>query len=191
MNQIIKNYLKTYTSENQTVWTKLLSLAQFIYNNNCNHTIQMSLNQLLHEFNCKIHIDITNNVIKKRISAAKNCIEKLHKLHQKLHLQLIKIQKWMTIYYNAHHILKQFKIRNFIKLSIKNLKLKYQKLNSCWIDSFRMLKWISKQTYRLALFTKYAHLHSVFFIQLLENYCHHYNDTELMIMSDLEDFQNE
>src|SRR5436190_23587054 len=30
LNQIIKNYLRAYTFKDQTVWTKLLSLAQFI-----------------------------------------------------------------------------------------------------------------------------------------------------------------
>ena len=150
----------------------------------------MSLNQLLHRFNCKIHIDITNNIIKRKISAMKNYIKKFHKLHQKLHLQLIKIQKWMTIYYNVCHILKQFKIEDLVKLSIKNLKLKYQKLNFHWINSFRMLEQISKQTYKLVLSTKYAHLHSVFFIQLLKNYCCCHNNTKLMIMSDFKNFQN-
>ncbi len=129
LNQIIKNYLRAYISENQIMWTKLFFLAQFIYNNSCNHTTQMSLNQLLHEFNCEIHIDIINNIIKRKISAAKNHIKKLHKLHQKLYLQLVKTQKWMIIYYNICHILKQFKIRNFVKLFIKNFKLKCQKLN--------------------------------------------------------------
>ena len=54
-----------------------------------------------------------------------------------------------------------------------------------------MLEQIDEQTYRLVLLAKYAHLHSVFFIQLLEDYYCHYNDTELIIMSDLKDFQNE
>src|SRR5437762_14287209 len=98
---------------------------QFAYNNSCNHITQMSSNRLLHEFNCKIHIDITNNVIERRISAAKDHIEKLHKLCQKLHLQLMKAQEQMTTYYNVCHILKQFKIEDLIKLFIKNLKLKY------------------------------------------------------------------
>ena len=66
---------------------------QFIYNNSHNHTTQISSNQLLHEFNYEIHIDIINNIIKRKISIAKNHIEKLYKLHQKLYLQLIKIQK--------------------------------------------------------------------------------------------------
>ena len=188
MNQIIKNYLRAYISKNQIIWAKLFFLAQFIYNNNHNHIIQISSNKLLHRFDCEIHIDITNNIIERKILTVKNCIEKLHKLWQKLHLQLVKAQEWMTTYYNTHHISKQFKIENLIKLSIKNLKLKCQKLSSCWIDLFKMLEWISEQAYRLVLSTKYACLHSVFFIQLLENYCYCHNNAEFMIMSDLEDF---
>ena len=59
---------------------------QFVYNNSCNHITQMSLNKLLHEFNCEIHINVVNNVTEKRILAAKNHVEKLHKLQQELHL---------------------------------------------------------------------------------------------------------
>src|SRR5436190_23227383 len=97
---------------------------QFVYNNSCNHIIQMSLNRLLHEFNCEICIDVVNNIIKRRISVVKDHVEKLHKLQQKLCLQLVKVQEQMTTYYNICHILKQFKIENLVKLSIKNLKLK-------------------------------------------------------------------
>ena len=190
LNWIIENYLRAYTSEDQTVWAKLLSLAQFVYNNSCNYIIQMSSNWLLHEFNCEIHIDVMNNIIEKRISAVKDHVKKLHELCQKLHLQLVEAQKWMITYYNTCHVLKQFKIRNLIKLSIKNLKLKCWKLSSYWIDLFRVLEQIDEQTYRLALFTKYVCLHLVFSIQLLENYHCCYDDAELMIMLDFKDFQN-
>jgi len=103
----------------------------------------------------------------------------------------MKAQEQMTTYYNICHVSKQFKIRNLVKLSIKNLKLKCQKLSFCWIDLFRMLEQINEQTYKLMLFIKYAHLYSVFFIQLLENYHYHYDNTEFMIISNLENFQNE
>ncbi len=75
------------------MWAKLLFLVQFIYNNSWNHTIQMSLNRLLYEFDCKICIDIADNIIKKRILAAKNHVEKLYKLWQKLCLKLVKAQE--------------------------------------------------------------------------------------------------
>src|SRR5947207_5726845 len=86
LNQIIKDYLRVYTFEDQRVWVKLLPLAQFAYNNSRNHTTQMSLNRLLHEFDCEIRIDIADNVIEKRIPAAKDRVEKLHKLWQDLRL---------------------------------------------------------------------------------------------------------
>ena len=54
-----------------------------------------------------------------------------------------------------------------------------------------MLEQISEQTFKLALFLKYACLHSVFSIQLLEDYHHYHDNTELIIMSDLENLQNE
>ena len=54
---------------------------QFVYNNNHNYITQMSSNRFLHEFDCKIHINITDNIIEKRISAVKNHVKKLYKLY--------------------------------------------------------------------------------------------------------------
>ena len=54
-----------------------------------------------------------------------------------------------------------------------------------------MFEQISEQAYKLVLFLKYAHLYSVFSVQLLEDYHCHYDNTKLMIMSDLENLQNE
>ena len=93
LNQIIKDYLRAYTSEDQIMWAKLLPLAQFTYNNSRNHTTQMSPNRLLHGFDCEIHIDIADNITEKRIPAAKDHVEKLHKLWQKLRLKLVKAQE--------------------------------------------------------------------------------------------------
>ena len=150
----------------------------------------MSLNWLLYKFNCKIHIDVVNNVTEKRILTAKDHVEKLHKLWQKLYLWLVKTRKQMTVYYNICHMLKQFKIENLIKLFTKNLKLKCQKLSSHWIELFKVFEQINEQIYRLVLSTKYVCLHSVFSIQLLKDYCWCHNNAELMIMSNLENLQN-
>ena len=97
----------------------------------------------------------------------------------------------MAAYYNAHHVPKQFKTGSFVKLLTKNLKLKYPKLAPCWIGPFRILKWIRGQAYELALPKKYARLHPVFPVQLLEEYCRHHDNAKLMKMPDLEDPQDE
>ena len=54
-----------------------------------------------------------------------------------------------------------------------------------------MLEQISEQAYKLALSSKYACLHLVFSVQLLEDYHFCHNDAEFMIMSDFENLQNE
>jgi hypothetical protein len=191
LNRIVEDYLRAYTSEDQTVWAKLLPLAQFAYNNSRNHTTGMSPNRLLHGFDCEIRIDVADNVSEKRIPAAKDRIEKLHQLRQKLRLRLIEAQERMANAYNARHTPKQFRIGDFVKLSTQNLKLKYRKLNPRWIGPFRVLERIGGQAYRLALPAKYAQLHPVFPIQLLEEYHRRHDDVELMKMPDLEDPEDE
>src|SRR5438045_3229046 len=93
LNWIIEDYLRAYSSDEQTVWAKLLPLAQFAYNNSRNHTTGMSPNRLLHGFDCDLRIDVADNVSERRIPAAKDRIEKLHQLRQELHVQLIEAQE--------------------------------------------------------------------------------------------------
>jgi transposase InsO family protein len=191
LNRIIEDYLRAYTSEDQTVWAKLLPLAQFAYNNSRNHTTRMSPNRLLHGFDCEIRIDVADNVIERRIPAAKDRVEKLHQLRQELRVRLVEAQERMASYYNARHVSKQFKIGDLVKLSTKNLKLKCRKLSPRWIGPFRVLERIGGQAYRLALPNKYDRLHPVFPVQLLEDYRRRHDDAELMTMPDLEDPQDE
>src|SRR5204862_2286164 len=137
LNRIIEDYLRAYSSDEQTVWAKLLPLVQFAYNNSPNHTTGMSPNRLLHGFDCDLRIDVVDNVSERRIPAAKDRIEKLHQLHQELCVQLIEAQERMAAYYNACHVTKQFKTGSFVKLLTKNLKLKYPKLAPAGLALFR------------------------------------------------------
>ena len=93
----------------------------------------------------------------------------------------------MATYYNARHLPKQFKVGDLVKLSTKNLKLKYRKLSPRWIGPFRVLERIGGQAYQLTLPDKYTRLHPIFPIQLLEEYRRRYNNAELMKIPDLED----
>ena len=192
LNRIVEDYLRAYTSEDQTIWAKLLPLAQFAYNNSRNHTTKASPNRLLHGFDCEIRVDVADNVSKRRIPAALDRIKKLHQLRQDLRLRLVEAQERMTIYYNARHVPKQFKVKDFVKLSTKHLKLKYPKLSPRWIGPFRVLERIGGQAYRIALPNKYARLHPVFSVQMLEHY-HRRDNAELtaMPMPDLEESPDE
>jgi hypothetical protein len=65
-------------------------------------------------------------------------------------------QEQMTTYYNTAHVWSNLKLRDFVKLSIKNLKLKCWKLSSCWIESVQSAWVYWWQIYRLALPNKYS-----------------------------------
>ena len=187
LNRIIEDYLRAYTAEDQTVWSNLLPLAQFAYNNSRNHTTRMSPNRLLHGFDCEIRIDVADNVAEGRVPAAKDRVEKLYQLRQSLRGRLVEAQDRMARYYNANHVPKQFKVGDFVKLSTKNLKFKNRKLAPRWIGPFRVLERIGGQAYRIALPNKYSLLHDVFPVQLLEDYHRRQDDDGLMAMPDLED----
>ena len=93
----------------------------------------------------------------------------------------------MARYYNLHHVPKQFKVGDFVKLSTKNLKFKHRKLSPRWVGPFRVIERIGGQAYRLALPDKYSRLHPVFPVQFLEDYRRREDNNSLMAMPDLED----
>ena len=93
----------------------------------------------------------------------------------------------MAYYYNTNHVPKQFKVRDWIKLSIKSLKFKTRKLSPRQAGPFRVLERIGGQAYRIALPEKYTRLHDVFPIQLLKNYRRRKDDDSLIAIPDLKD----
>ena len=128
---------------------------------------------------------------KGRIPAAKDRVEKLHELRQELRTKLTEAHERMANYYNKRHVPKQFKVGDLVKLSTKNLKLRNRKLSPRWVGLFRILERIGGQAYRLALPEKYARLHDVFPVQLLELYHPRDSNADLLPMPDLEDSPDE
>ena len=74
-------------------WAKLLPTATFVYNNSMNYTLRMSPFKALYGYDPEFHVDIADDVPKGEIPAARNRIEKLHKLRQGLREQLTKAQE--------------------------------------------------------------------------------------------------
>ena len=187
LNRIIEDYLRAYSSDDQNAWARLLPIAQFAYNNSRNASTGMSPNRALFGFDCDIRIDVADAVPEGRIPAARDRVQKLHELRQRLRVRLLEARDRMARYYNLNHVPKQFKVGDFVKLSTKNLRFACRKLSPRWVGPFRVLERIGGQAYRLALPEKYSRLHPVFPIQLLENYRRREDDTDLMAMPDLED----
>jgi hypothetical protein len=93
------------------------------------------------------------------------------------------IEKWQKAanaqvkYYNRKLIALIFKTEDLIMLSIKNIKLKNsnQKLSHKFIESFRIVETMNKQTYHLILFSFYR-IYDVFHVFYLKSYKRRKND---------------
>lgn len=170
LNRIVEDYLRAYCADEPVAWVNLLPLAQFAYNNSINAATKTTPNNLLYGMDCSIRMQIADNTPRGRIPEATARIEKLHELRQSLRERLAQGNERMTKYYNQKHIPKQFKKGQLVKLSTRNLKVKYPKLAPRWIGPFRILERIGGQAYRIALPDKYSRLHDVFPVQLLEDY---------------------
>ncbi len=170
LNRILKNYLQAYTNLEQMNWAKLLPSAEFTYNNSRSSTTKITPFMALYGYNPELRFDIEDTATKGETPAARDRILRLKELRDRLKEELLKSQERQAKYYNQRHQPKLFKQGNLVKLSTRNLRLKYKKLQPRWIGPFRILKRIGLQAYQLALPEKYAWLHDVFPIQAIEEF---------------------
>jgi hypothetical protein len=150
---------------------KFVALAQFAYNNSRNSSTRRLPNLFMFCFVCEIRLHVADNVLRGRIPATKDRVEKFYQVRHKLR----KIGSGPGT--NG-------------QLSTKNLRLKHLKLAPCWIGPFRVAERIRGQAYHLALPEQYYHLHDVVPIQLIEPYKAR-DEGDLMPMPALEDPQDE
>ena len=123
------------------------------------------------------------------VPAAKDRVEKLHVLRRQLQDHWANAIKAQRRNYDKRHMPKLFKRGDLVGLSTKNLRFKAaeRKLAPRFIGPFRVLEKIGLQAYRLALPDKYARLHNVFPVQLLEPWHARAGEGDPMPMPDLED----
>ena len=188
LNRILENYLRAYTSLEQMNWAKLLPAAEFAYNNSKNTTTQIPPYRALYGYDPELRFDIADNVTKGEAPAARDRVERLHELRDRLRDEILKAQESQAKYYNQRHMPMAFKRGDFVKLSTRNLRLKNKKLQPRWVGPLRVLQRIGSQAYRVALPEKYAQLHDVFPIQLLEKY-NRREDEDPLPLPDLEEDQ--
>jgi transposase InsO family protein len=126
LNRILENYLRCYTDLEQMNWAKLLSSAEFAYNNSRSSSTKITPFMALYGYNPELRIDISaeDSTTKGETPAARDRIEKLQELRNKLREELFNSQERQAKYYNQKHQPRLFKRGNLVKLSTRNLRLK-------------------------------------------------------------------
>ena len=123
-NQMLEHYLKCFVNEKQINWTNLLSLTEFVNNNNLYNFASVTSFYLIYEYYSKIRYKVENNFFKEEISSTKDRVEQLQNFQKSFEKRLKKIAKYQTKYYNKNHKSRKFVVDELILLLIKNLNQK-------------------------------------------------------------------
>lgn len=167
--QTVSHYLRCYTGSVQGNWPKLLKSAQYVINNSRNATTGTTPTRLLFSFDPELRFD-DEDVVTIRAPGALARIAQLREARKEMKEHWQTAVEAQTKYYNQKHLPIKFKRGDLVKLSTRNLKFRGQskKLLPRFIGPFRVLDRIGTQAYRLALPNKYARLHNIFHISVLE-----------------------
>ena len=155
----------------QDDWSGLLSVAEFVYNNETQLFIECSLFYTLCEYHSEMNFFIRDDKHEKEVSAATERIKHLYDICKVLVKWWQNIVNLQAKYYDKKHIPQTYKMRDLVMLLIKNLQLKKSSWNLShkFIRPFRVKDLVEKQTYRLFLSDTYW-IHNVFHVFYLKLY---------------------
>ncbi len=167
---MLKHYLRVYFNYKMNNWSELLSMMTFAYNNNVHANIKKTSHELLKKYIASFAETSENRTLKKKTFLTMKWAEWLRSIRE----HLMKLWKWVAEqqakYYNAHHKVASFQMKNKVLLqsiNIHTLQSK-KKIDHRQLRSFRILKKIDTQAYKLELSEKYDAIHSIFHVSLLK-----------------------
>ncbi len=96
----------------------------------------------------------------------------MKKLHENLCYRLAETNVDYVTQHNKKHSVKMYFVDQLMWLNVKNIQIKksFKKLEVKKYESYRILKRLSRQVYRLKLSSK-TRIHSIFNVSLLKSFC--------------------
>ncbi len=169
-NQMLEHYLQVYFNYKMNNWSELLSMMMFAYNNNVHASIEKTSHELLKRYIASFAETSENRTLKRETFLTMKWAEWLQSIRE----HLMKLWKWVAEqqakYYNAHHKVANFQMKDKVLLqsiNIHTLRSK-KKIDYKQLKSFRILKKINMQAYKLELSEKYDAIHLIFHVSLLK-----------------------
>ena len=170
MNQTIEQYLRIYCNYQQDNWTKLLSLAEFAYNNSYQPSIQCSPFYANYGHHPTFSIDPYLRC-RKTLPALKatELAERLKALHETLIESVKSAQNHQAKYYDAKHKRVEFSVGDKVWLRTLNIRTERPSKKLDWkhLGPFTVTHRIGTQAYRLDLPTSMK-IHPTFHVSLLD-----------------------
>lgn len=192
-NQAIESWLRCYICYMQDDWVDLLPLAKFAYMNTYHDSIGMSPNEARYGTTLDTRQGIEDDPQRGEIPTAKERAEGIILKRQELEATWRKTKEAQAKWYNQNHRPVEFKVGDMVLLSSKNIKTvrTSKKLDYRFVGPFKVEQRIGKQAYRLELPIKYARMHPVFHVSLLELYHRRPGEAPEVVLPDLIDGEEE
>ena len=135
----------------------MLSLTEFVNNNNLHSFVNFTLFYLMYKYYSKIQYEVENNFFEKKILSIKNRVEQLQNLRKNFKKRLKKVAEYQTKYYNKNYKLRKFIVDKLILLLIKNFNQKRsnKKMFFQFAKLLKIENKIEKQMYQLTLSSTY------------------------------------
>jgi hypothetical protein len=171
-NQTIEAYLRIYCSYHQDDWVDLLPMAEYAYNNAHHDAIKMSPNKARYGQDLETRQEVQENPPRGEVPTAKANAERIVQTRKELEKHWQNAKALQAKYYNQKHTAKEYNVGEEVWLSAKNIRTvrPSKKLDHRFLGPFRIIERIGRQAYRLDLPQKYAAIHDVFHVCLLEPY---------------------
>ncbi len=169
-NQMLEHYLQVYFNYKINNWLKLLSMMMFAYNNSVHANIEKTLHKLLKKYTASFAKTFENKTLKRKTLLTMKWAEWLQSIKE----HLMKLWKWVAKqqakYYNAHYKVVSFQMKDKVLLQSINIYMLWskKKIDHRQLKSFKILKKINMQAYKLKLFEKYDAIHLIFHVSLLK-----------------------
>ena len=181
-NQSLEHYLRVFCSDEQDNWAKLLSFAEFAFNNSVHSTTGISPFNALYGFNPDIYY-AEDSIAEGEVPAAADRVQRIHNARAALEKRWQSVAQSYTKFYNQNHTPREYKVGDLVMLSTKYLRQKRpkKKLSHRFAGPFRIQDVVGKQAYRLFLPSDYS-VHPVFHVSLLEPYQRRLGDVETPVL---------
>ena len=148
-NQIFEIYLKCYVNYQQNDWIKWFSTTKFVYNNNFHFVTNKSSFELIFDDIVDLNQKI-QKFYKKKISIVRNRIVIFANIRKYLKLKWTQTTRSIEKNYNKKHFHVKFNADQMMFLNAKNIRSirSSKKLNYKYYDSYRMLKFVERISYK-------------------------------------------
>ncbi len=124
---MLEHYLRVYFNYKMNNWSKLLSMMMFAYNNSIHASIEKTSHELLKKYIASFAETSENKVLKRKTFLTMKWAEWLRSIRE----HLMKLWKWVaeqqTKYYNAHHKVASFQMKDKVLLQSINIHTLWSK----------------------------------------------------------------